>query len=183
MNPDPAHWAEIATREVPERRLATVRAHVHQHEVGDFLERAFTQLFEFTNAHPGLRSRHTTPESPTYALYYGAFRSGEPALVEACVVLDRDLDPSDLAPGSSEPGGEIAVRVETAHTEAYLPLTRRGLALPSLGAAYDELGEWVSRNGRVVQTIPTREVYITDVMQAGNDDHVCDVAFPFEPRR
>ncbi|NTV39667.1 MAG: GyrI-like domain-containing protein [Demequinaceae bacterium] len=183
MTPDGVPAQRIAIREVPQRGLATVRAQVQQHEVGEFLGRAFAQLFEFTNAYQGLRSRHTTTDSPTYAIYYGTFRSDAPTVVEACVVLDRLLEPGEVLPGSPEPGGAIAVRVEPAHAEAYLPITRRGLALPSLSSAYDELGAWVSRNGRIVQTIPAREVYITDVMAAGDDDHVCDVAFPFEPRR
>ncbi|NYI42703.1 GyrI-like domain-containing protein [Demequina lutea] len=163
----------IETRYVPERRLASVRGELFQPEVAAFLERGFTLLFEFTNAHPGLRSRHTTLESPTYALYYGTFGFDAPTLVEACVVLDGDV----------EPHGDIAVRTEPAHWEAYVPLTKRRLALPALTAAYDELGEWVSRSARMLTSIPPREVYIADVMGAGADDHVCDVAFPFEQRR
>jgi len=162
----------IGTRSVPERRLASVRAELYQPEVAAFLGRAFALLFEFTNAHPGLRSRGTTPESPTYALYYGTFGFDAPTLVEACVVLDHDV----------EPDGEIVVRTEPAHREAFVPLTKRRLALPALTAAYDDLGEWVSLNARMLTAIPPREVYVADVMVAGNDDHVCDAAFPFEPR-
>ncbi len=82
----------ISTRNVPERRLASVRAETLQPDVGAFLERAFTQLFEFTNTHPGLRSRNTTPESPTYALDYGTFGFDDPTLMEACVVVDGDVE-------------------------------------------------------------------------------------------
>ena len=138
-----------------------------------FLERAFTLLFEFTNAHPGLRSRGTTPESPTYALYYGTFGFDAPTLVEACVVLDRDV----------EPDGEVTIRTEPAHWEAFMPLTKRRLALPALTAAYDDLGRVGVAERQDAPNIPPREVYVADVMVAGNDDHVCDVAFPFEPRR
>ncbi len=165
--------AGLDTRYVPERRLATLRAELYQPEVSTFLESAFTTLFEFTNAHPGLRSPDTTPESPTYALYYGTFGFDARTPVEACVVVSRDV----------EPEGEISVRTEVAHWEAYLPLTKRRLALPALTAAYDELGQWVVGHGRMLTNMPPREVYVADVMTALDDDYVCDVAFPFEPRR
>ena len=163
----------IETRYVPERRLASLRAELFQPEVEAFLESAFRRLFEFTNSHPGLRSRGTTPTSPTYALYHGTFGFDARTVVEACVVLERDVDAE----------GDIGIRTEPAHWEAYMPLTKRRLALPALTAAYDELGQWVSLNARMLTNIPPREVYIADVMVAYEDDHVCDVAFPFEPRR
>jgi hypothetical protein len=163
----------IETRYVPERRLASVRAEIFQPDVSAFLESGFMRLFEFTDAHPGLRSRGTAPESPAYALYHGTFGFDAPTLVEACVVLDGDVEPED----------DISVRTEPAHWEAYLPLTKRRLALPALTAAYDDLGKWVALHARMLTAIPPREVYVTDVMVAYEDDHVCDVAFPFEPRR
>jgi hypothetical protein len=177
MMPGSPAPTEIATRHVPERRLATVRAEVFQPQVGEFLGRAFATLFEFANDRAGLRARDTTPESPTYALYHGTFGFDAPTRVEACVVLDRDVEAHEV-----DPAGAITVRVEPAHMEAFLPLTRRRLALPALGAAYDELGLWVATNARMLDHIPPREVYIADVMNAGDDDHVCDVTFPFEPR-
>lgn len=167
-----AGWNGVATREVPARTLATLREEVHQHEVSDFIVRSFAQLFDFANSFPGLRSPTTTPDSPTYALYWGTFGHDAPTWVEVCVVLDRAVVPK----------GDIAVRVEPAHTEAFLSLTRRRLALPSLTAAYADLGHWVSRNGKMLRALPPREVYIADVMGAGDDDHVCDVAMPFAPR-
>jgi hypothetical protein len=177
VNSGAATEAEISTRLIPERTLATVRATILQTQVSEFLENAFATLLQFTGAHDGLRSRTTTPESPTYALYYGTFGFNEPTLVEACAVLDRTLTPEE-----SGHAGKITIRTEAAHSEAFLPLTKRRLALPALGAAYDALGLWVTRHGRMLATIPPREVYIADVMQAADDDHVCDVAFPFQPR-
>ena len=168
----------IAKRYVPERRLASIRAELYQPEVAAFLESAFMELFEFTNSHPGLRSHGTTPDAPTYALYHGTFGFDARTVVEACVVLDGDVLAGDL-----ESEGDIDIRIEPAHWEAYLPLTRRRLALPALTAAYDDLGRWVALNARMLTNIPPREVYVADVMVAYEDDHVCDVAFPYEPRR
>jgi hypothetical protein len=34
----------------------------------------------------------------------------------------------------------------------------------------------------MLTNLPPREVYVADVVIAHDDDHVCDVAFPFEPR-
>ena len=172
MTPAPGVWDEIATREVPARTLATVQAQLHQHDVASFIPAAFGRLFAFSAAHGGLRPAATTPEHPTYALYHGTFGFDTPTLVEVCVVIDRAV--------ASE--GDITVRVEPAHSEAYLPLTRRRLALPSLTAAYDDLGEWVAHHGRMLSSSPPREVYIADVMAASDDTHVGDVAFPYAPR-
>lgn len=168
-----AAWAEqVETRWVPERRLAVVSREVTQHEVSAFLAEAYVRLFDFTNAWPGLRDADTTAASPTYAIYHGNFAGDEPAIVEACAVIDGDVAPS----------GQIRVRSEKAHTEAYLSMTRRRLALPALSAAYETLGTWVVHHGRFLSQLPPREVYVTDVMKAGDDQHVCDVAIPFEPR-
>lgn len=155
-----------------------MQATLLQEQVSEFLENSFATLLDFTNAHAGLRSRATTPESPTYALYYGTFGFNQATTVEACAVLDRDLTAEE-----ARHTGRITIRTEAAHREAFIPLTKRRLALPALGAAYNELGLWVSRHGRMLSMIPPREVYIADVMQAADDDHVCDVAFPYQPRQ
>ena len=172
MDPTGDAWGGVATRQVPARTIASIREQVHQHEVSDLIVRSFAQLFEFTDLFPGLRSPTTTPESPSYAMYWGTFGHDAPTWVEVCLVIDRPVVPR----------GDIGVRVEPAHAEAYLPLTRRRLALPALAAAYADLGQWVSRHGRMVRDAPPREVYIADVMLAGDDDLVGSVAMPYTPR-
>lgn len=168
-----ALWGtQVETRWVPERRLAVFSREIAQHEVSEFLAHAYVLLFDFTNAHPGLRATTTTETSPTYAIYHGNFGGNSSAVVEACAVLDGDVAPS----------GDIGVRIERAHTEAYLTMTRRRLALPALSAAYETLGSWVVHHGRFLSQLPPREVYLADVMTAHDDQHVCDVAIPFEPR-
>lgn len=163
---------DISTRAVPERTLAVIGRELYQPELEPFIMETFSTLFQYAERHPGLRTLDTTPDEPTYVVYHGPVTPDESALVEACIVVSPD----------ARPEGDISIRVEPAHQEAYTTLARREVEFPDILGAYDAVAGWVLAHGAMLERLPSREVYFTNVMAAGPEDPACDVAFPYEPR-
>lgn len=163
---------DIATRVVPERKLAVIGKELFQPELEAFIMGSFDALFGWAERHSGLRELDTTPEWPSYVIFHGPVTPDQISLVECCVVID----------GPAEPEGDIALRVEAEHQEAYTTLTKKGIEFPAILDAYGAVAAWVHENGAMLERLPSREVYFTNVLTAGDDDPVCDVAFPYEPR-
>ena len=162
---------EVLTRTVPARTIAVLGAEVNQSELDDFIMSAFTNLFDYAQRHAGIRPIETTVEWPTYAIFHGQVTPDQSSLVEVAIVVDA----------SAQPEGAIAIRVEPEHLEAYVAVTKDGLEFPGILEAYDAAYEWVGAHGVPSATMPSREVYVTDVLAAVGDDHVADVAVPYTP--
>lgn len=163
---------DINTRSVPERKLAVIGKELFQPELEPFIMSSFDALFQWAERNPGLRALDTTPEEPTYVIFHGPVTPDQVARVEVCIVIS----------GAAEPEGDITLRVDAAHDEAYTTLTREGIQFPAILAAYDSVAAWVMKNGTMIETMPSREVYFTNVLEAELSDAVCDVAFPYIPR-
>jgi effector-binding domain-containing protein len=76
-----------------------------------------------------------------------------------------------------ETSGDVAVRREDAHREAFVRIKKAQVDYPQILSAYDAVAQWIGKEGRSVTASP-REVYFTDWDAAGPNDEVCDVAFP-----
>lgn len=161
----------VTTRTVPARKLAVIGKELFQPELDEFIMGAFHELFSWAERNPGLRALNTTPEEPTYAIFHGPVTPDQSALVEVCVVID----------GPAEPEGRISLRLEPEHDEAYVDVTRTELEFPAILAAYDAVAMWVTQHGSMLEGMPSREVYVADVIQAGMDEVVASVAFPYVP--
>lgn len=161
---------DIKTRTVPERKLAVISKELFQPQLTEFIMGAFHELFSWAERNPGLRALDTTPEDPTYVIFHGPVTPDASALVEVCVVID----------GPAEPEGRIVLKREPVHEEAYTTLTREGMEFPHILAAYDAVAMWVIENGSMIESLPSREVYFTDVIKQPMDAPVVDVAYPFE---
>jgi hypothetical protein len=77
-------------------------------------------------------------------------------------------------------GADAAWRVEAAHHEAFIQVTKIHFEVPAILSVYDQLARWIAAPGRKRAGSP-REVYTAGVepLFAGTDEHVCDVAMPF----
>lgn len=163
---------DVHTRTVEERKLAVISKEVFQPELEQFIMSSFDALFQWAERNPGVRALDTTPEEPTYVIFHGPVTPDQAARVEVCIVIS----------GAAEPEGDVNLRVEAAHEEAYTTLTREGIQFPAILAAYDSVAGWVMKHGAMIESLPCREVYFTDVLKADVHDPVCDVAFPYTPR-
>lgn len=163
---------EIHTRTVPARKLAVIGKELFQPELEQFIMSSFHELFSWAERNPGLRALSTTPEDPTYVVFHGPITPDQSSLAEVCIVIE----------GPAEPEGDIVLKVEAEHLEAYTDVTREGLEFPAILAAYDAVAMWVTQHGTPIETMPSREVYVADVIQAPMGEVVASVAFPFVPR-
>ena len=162
---------DVNTRTVPERKLAVISKELFQPQLEQFIMGSFHELFQWAERNPGLRSLDTTPDDPTYVIFHGPVTPDASALVEVCIVID----------GPAEPEGAIVLRREAEHEEAYTTLTREGIEFPNILAAYDAVAMWVTQNGSMIESMPSREVYFADVINVPMDAEVCDIAFPYVP--
>jgi DNA-binding transcriptional MerR regulator len=81
--------------------------------------------------------------------------------------------------GSVEPAGQLSVRLEPAHTEAYARITRGQVRFPEILRAYDAVSSWLQQAGRKPSQ-PPREVYFVDFSAVADDEPAADIAFPYE---
>jgi hypothetical protein len=105
-----------------------------------------------------------------FVIFHGLVSAGSDGPVEVCVPVRHP--PQDPA--------ELAWRVEPAHREAFIPVTRAHFEIPAIWSVYDQLARWVAAPGRSRAGAP-REVYRpeTEPLFAPAGQQICDVAIPF----
>jgi hypothetical protein len=81
-------------------------------------------------------------------------------------------------PAEVEPTQLIGVRVEPAHDEAYTAITKRQWDFPAILAAYDAVACSPEATARRDAQLSCREVYLAEPDEIGDDDLICDIAFP-----
>jgi DNA-binding transcriptional MerR regulator/effector-binding domain-containing protein len=149
---------EVHQRDVPEQLVLTEQRHLLVHELPDWLPAAIGRLIGTAETFGGIAG-------PVFVVYHGQVNQDSDGPVEVCV------------PISAAPDADVATRVEPAHAEAYVRLTKAQVEFPQILSAYDAVAQWIDAKGRSMSG-PPREVYFNDFAAASSDDEVCDVAFP-----
>lgn len=105
-----------------------------------------------------------------FVIFHGLVSADSDGPVEVCVPVTHQ--PDDPA--------ELAWRVEPAHHEAFIQVTKVHFEVPAIFSVYDQLAQWVCAPARK-QTGSPREVYVPGIepLFAAVDTHICDVAIPF----
>ncbi len=152
---------QIRLRHVDAARVLTVQRRVTQPQLDGFIAdtiRTFTDVVGDVSA----------PAFPYTLVYHGKVSADEDGPVEALVG----------APSGVDACAAFGVRFEPAHDEAYTTITKAQLEFPEILGAYDAVAcsELVGERG--LGELSCREVYPYDMGRAGDDDPVCDVAFP-----
>ncbi|MFI9010070.1 MerR family transcriptional regulator [Actinosynnema sp. NPDC053489] len=150
---------EVEQREVPEQVVLTEQRHLLQPALVEWLRSSLDRLVRAAGEHGGA-------SAAPFVVYHGEVNEDSDGPVEACVPI-----------AAAEPPDGVAARVEPAHREAYVRLTKAQVAFPQILSAYDAVAAWIKENGHAVHDAP-REVYFADFAAAGPDDEVCDIAFP-----
>lgn len=151
---------DIKEREVPEQLVLTEQQHVRQPELSDWIDAAMTRVEKSAPAHDGV-------DGAPFVVYYGEVNEDSDGPAEVCIPIGA---------GTQAPVG-AAARIEPAHREAYVRLTKAQVDYPQILSAYDAVEQWITTRGLTVAGSP-REVYFADWDAAGPADEVCDVAFP-----
>ncbi|MDI2124605.1 MerR family transcriptional regulator [Yinghuangia seranimata] len=152
----------IAEREVPERKVVFTQAHVTADGLAEFLGEASQRLF----AH--LRAAGACLSGPVFAVYHGVVDEDGDGPVEVCAPTANAI----------EPAGRIGVRLEAAHRQAYIELTKGQAEYTTVVGAFAALATWLDERG-LRQSAPPRETYYPNWADAADDEHVLDAAVPY----
>ncbi|MCA9840403.1 MAG: AraC family transcriptional regulator, partial [Trueperaceae bacterium] len=76
------------------------------------------------------------------------------------------------------PIGKMRIRLEPAHKIAYVRITKAQVAFPDILAAYDAVEDYLVKKG--IKFDAPREIFFADWDKTGDNEPVCDVAFPFK---
>ncbi len=105
-----------------------------------------------------------------FVIFYGLVSADSDGPVEVCVPVGQLPDDRE----------ELAWRVEPAHREAFIEVSKVHFEVPAILTVYDQLNRWLSARGST-RVGSSREVYVPGIepLFAAADEHICDVAVPF----
>lgn len=152
------------SRTVPAQPLASLTRRVYVHELEAFYAEARERLTQFIGQQGGQHG------GPLMRLFHGQVDTDSDGPVEIALAYT----------GTLVPDGEVAVRTEPEHHEAYVELTRGRFHFPEILAAYDAAHACAEEEGTPGPLSP-REIYTGDWAHSGPDDLVGEVAWPFVP--
>jgi DNA-binding transcriptional MerR regulator len=158
----PGEQLPVHQRYVPEQLVLTEQRHVHLGQL-TWTQQATARLAVHAGRCGGVAGNR-------FVIFHGLVSADSDGPVEVCVPVSRL--PDDPA--------ELAWRVEPAHHEAFIQVTKLHFEVPAILSVYDQLAQWVSASGRTQAGSP-REVYMPGVepLFAAADQHICDLATPF----
>jgi DNA-binding transcriptional MerR regulator len=150
----------IETRQIPDQQVAAIERRVLVGALPRFISEAMGLVYDAlgqAGAETGI----------PFVVYHGEVNTDSDGPVEVCVPYVGDVKPT----------GEIRLRLEPGHTEAYTRLTKSQVAFPGILEAYEAVMKWAADSGQPAVGSP-REVYFTDWDAAGDEDPACDIALP-----
>ena len=133
---------KVLTRSVPERKIATIERRVLQNQLPQFIPTSTRALFVAL----GKAGLHDS--GAPFVIYAGQMNNDSETAVEVCLPFEGHLEPS----------GKIRVRLEAAHGEAFIMMTRGAVDGPELMHGYDALFTWMRDQGKT-ELLGSREVY------------------------
>lgn len=151
---------DVTTRNVPEQTVLTEQAYVSATELSDWIARTGLRQLKLAASVGG-------QVGPSMVVYHGDVSEDSDGPVESCIPVDADRVDASRLP----------TRVEPAHTEAFITVTRAQVRFPDMLAAYDALNAWIEKSEAQVSG-PPRELYFADPSTGPEDEPVADVAIP-----
>lgn len=168
--------APVRLREVPETKVASIQRAVDQSTLVQTMTAAWKSIRGHlldVGADPGAGPatagtvHGAEPGAERWWIYHGLVTPDSVARVEVCVPFT----------GATEPAGEIAIRIEPAHTEAYRTVAWDECSYPRIMAAYDDVATWVRRSEREAIG-PPREIYFAYFEDVAAHEPFAHVAQP-----
>jgi DNA-binding transcriptional MerR regulator len=156
---------DIGFRTMPERKILSINRHVLIGGTDAFFGDAFGRL---RAAAPGMGGIAGVP----FLIFYGEVSADSDGPLELCRPVNFETPASAVA---GHPDMEL--RIDPAHDEAYIHLSRREMSWPEMLPAYDALGLWAHENGRQAAG-PIRQLLIADQRSASPDTLTCDLSAP-----
>jgi DNA-binding transcriptional MerR regulator len=153
----------IHTRSVPAARVMSIQRRLHASETDRFVQEAKAAFAAHLGATPAT--------GPLILIFHGVVDAEGDGPLEAVLGCPETMVPTEV----------VGIRTEPAHEEAYTTITKAQWDYPAILAAYDAVAcspEFKSRPG---SPLSCREVYLVEPDAIGDDELVCDIAFPLGP--
>jgi DNA-binding transcriptional MerR regulator len=150
----------IQTRHRPAQRVMSVQRRLQVSEMQAFVRDTKAAFAD----HLG----DLAPTGPFSLIFHGT-------------VDDESRGPLEITlgcPDGVQPTTNIGIRTEPAHDEAYTTITKAQWDFPAILAAYDAVAASPEFRGRCQSQLSCREVYLAEPDSIGDDDLICDIAFP-----
>ncbi len=151
---------EIKVRKVPEQTLLTEQTYVNAAGLPEWIVKAGLRQIAAAEPIGG-------QVGPSLVIYHGEVNEDSDGPVEVALPVAAQL--ADETP--------FATRIEPAHREAYVTITRAQVRYPDILSAYDALERWITTNNEQLAGSP-REIYFADPSTGDDDEFIADVAFP-----
>ncbi len=150
----------IETRDVPAQTVLTEQRVVLAQDLPAFVDDATPRLMALAESVGGVTGA-------AFFIYHDEITNDHAGPMEICI----PIDPARAGETDAQ------TRIEPAHREAYTRIPKRLVEFPDILSAYQAVEGWMAETGARMTDSP-REVYFADIMSAGPDDLVCDIAFP-----
>jgi DNA-binding transcriptional MerR regulator len=150
----------IQTRHVPAQRVMTIQRRLRVSEMKSCIQGAKAALASHLSG--------IEPPGPLSYVFHGVINDESDGLLEITLGCPDDVQPTDV----------IGIRTEPAHDEAYTTITKAQWDYPAILAAYDAVAGSPEVRARPRSPLSCREVYLAEPDAIGNDDLICDIAFP-----
>jgi DNA-binding transcriptional MerR regulator len=150
----------IQTRHVAAQRVMSIQRRLRAPETDAFVREA-RKAFA---GHLG----EALPAGPFTLIFHGIADNESDGPLEAILGCPDDVQVTEL----------IGIRTEPAHDEAFTTITKAQWDYPAILAAYDAVACSPEAAARPGSRLSCREVYIADPQAIGQDELICDIAFP-----
>jgi DNA-binding transcriptional MerR regulator len=150
----------IQTRHVPAQRVMSIQRRLRAPETDAFVQEAKVAFARHLDGAPAT--------GPFTLIFHGIVDHESDGPLEAILGCGDDVGVTDL----------IGIRTEPAHDEAFTAITKAQWAYPAILAAYDAVACSPAASARPGSRLSCREVYVAEPETIGDDELICDVAFP-----
>ena len=154
---------EVHRRDVPATKVASIRCETDQQGLVEAIRRGQWEV----RGHLAASGAGWTAEH--WVIFHGFVTPDGEGPVEVCVHFS----------GAAEPAGDMVIRVEPAHTQAYATVARDDCYYPRIMQAYEAVQSHVAGHD-LHTTAPVREVYIAAWDSIAGTDPFVHVAQPVQ---
>jgi DNA-binding transcriptional MerR regulator len=150
----------IQTRHVPAQRVMSIQRRLRAPQTDSFVSEARAAFAS--------RLAGAAPAGPFTLIFHGIVDHESDGPVEAILGCPDEVPASEL----------IGIRTEPAHDEAFTTITKAQWDYPAILAAYDAVACSPEASSRPGSQLSCREVYVAEPEAIGDDELICDIAFP-----
>lgn len=158
------HPFYVQQRAVPSQQVACVISRAYASDLEQTITEGTTTLQNF------MKEQHIQPSGPPLIIYHGEVSEDCDGPFEICLPYEGHLTVR----------GEINIREEPAHHEAFITLTKEEFKLQNILSAYDAAYDFARTHG-TSGPLHCREIQTNNLEEAHRYDPVSEIAWPFTP--